>query len=360
MTGSNLFNPIKVGNVELKHRIAMAPLTRNRSPKHIPGELVQEYYEQRASTPGTLLITEATFIAPQASGYAPLVPGIWSEEQVEGWKKVFERVHAKKSYAYVQLWALGRQAIPDAIEALGYDYVSASDVQMEGRPKAPRPLTKDEIKQYVQFYAEAAKNAIRAGADGVEIHSANGYLPDQFLHENSNKRTDEYGGSIENRARFTLEIVDAVIAAVGADKVGIRLSPWNDFGSMSYGVSPIPQFSYVIAQLEERAQAGNRLAYVHLVEARVTGHEFTDRPGDNSFLRSVWHGVLIRAGGLTDTAEETADSDPQTIVAIGRNFISNPDLPVRIQNKYPLTKYNRELFYTTGAEGYTDYPFYKA
>lgn len=358
MTGSNLYSPLKVGNMQLQHRVAMAPLTRLRSPKHTPNALVEEYYEQRASVPGTLLITEATFIRPEAGGLSPNVPGIWNDEQIEAWRKVFDRIHAQGSYVYVQLWALGRQANPTELQRTGHDYVSASDIKMEGSDVAPRPLSIPEIKEYVQWYVTAAKNAIKAGADGVEVHGANGYLPDQFLHECSNTRTDEYGGSLENRARFILEITDAVVEAVGADRVGVRLSPWNDFGSLNFGVSPVPQWAHVTAEFEKRAQAGKRLAYLHFVEPRVSGHEFADRPGDNSFVRSCWHGVVLTAGGLTDIAEERASSDSQTVVVIGRNFISNPDLPRRLQNKWPITKYDRSTFYSDGAKGYTDYSFY--
>jgi NADPH2 dehydrogenase len=204
-----LFTPIKVGNIDLKHRVVMAPLTRFRAIDHVPNDLVAEYYEQRASRPGTLLITEATFISAAAGGYDD-APGIWSEKQVEGWSKVFDRIHRKGSSVFVQLWALGVQAYPQVLEKEGLPFVSASDVPMEKGGKIPHSLTRNEIQKYIQDYIYAAKNAIAAGADGVEIHSAHGYLLDQFLHENTNLRTDEYGGSIENRARFTLEVVDAL------------------------------------------------------------------------------------------------------------------------------------------------------
>ncbi|ANB12936.1 Oye2p [Sugiyamaella lignohabitans] len=355
-----LFSPIKVGKSTLQHRIALAPLTRFRSPKHVPGDLVAEYYEQRASRPGTLLITEATFIAAKAGGI-PNVPGIWSQEQIDAWKKVTDRVHAKKSFIYAQIWALGRQAFPAVLKAEGFDYVSASDVPIDEERGAPRPLTKEEIKEYIQLYVKAAKNAVEAGFDGIELHSANGYLLDQFLHENTNQRTDEYGGSIENRARFTLEVVDALVEAIGADRVGIRLSPWNTYGEVFPGISPIPQWSYVVAELEKRAVEQNkRLAFVHIVEPRIAGHvNLESWSGSNEFINNIWKGILIKAGNMLPVAAEVAEKEPNTIIAVGRHFISNPDIVDKLERKLELTDYDRDTFYTNDAKGYTDYPFAK-
>lgn len=351
-----LFQPINVGSTQLKHRLVMAPLTRFRSPKHVPTELVAEYYEQRASVEGTLLITEATFISPEAGGYDN-VPGIWNEEQVAAWKKVTDRVHAKGSKIYMQLWALGRAASPDFLEKQGLPYVSASDVAMKDK-KAPRPLTKDEIKEYVQMYVKAAKNAVTAGFDGIEIHDANGYLLDQFLHASTNKRTDEYGGSIENRARFPLEVVDALVDAIGADKVGIRLSPWGEFGEMDPDVSAIPQFSYFVCELERRRLAGKALAYIHVVEPRVVGNTDADEIPEgysNQFIIDIWKGPVVRAGGLASIAVEIAEENDRTLVGVGRYFISNPDLPFRIAKDIKLTPYDRDTFYTNDKVGYTTY-----
>ena len=365
-TQSNLFKPLKVGSLDLQHRIAMAPLTRLRAIGHQVGDIHVEYYAQRASRPGTLLITEATFISEAASGYAN-APGIYKKEHVEGWSKVFKGIHQKKSFVYVQLWALGRSAYKADLDARGLPFVSASDVPVPSSSPdtpspVPRPLTKEEIKQYVQDYVQAAKNAIEAGADGVEIHSANGYLLDQFLHENTNTRTDEYGGSIENRARFILEVVDAVSEAVGADKVAIRLSPWGIFGDVENGVSPIPQFSYLVAEFQKRALAGKELAYVHLVEPRwafnkdATGEIFIE--GDNAFVRLIWKGVIMKAGGYNpESAKEEADADDKVLIAIGRNFISNPDVVNRFEKNIALNKYDRTTFYGGSEVGYTDYPF---
>jgi NADPH2 dehydrogenase len=356
-----LFSSIKIGSTELNHRVVMAPVTRFRSPNHVPSNLVAEYYEQRASTEGTLLITEATLISPEAGGYDG-VPGIWSEEQVAGWKNVIDRVHAKGSKFFIQLWALGRMADPAVLEREGRDYVSSSDVAMSNTV-APRPLTIEEIKDYIEFYVRAAKNAVAAGADGVEIHASNGYLPDQFMHANTNRRTDEYGGSIENRARFTLEIVDAVSNAIGSDKVAIRFSPWNLFGEMEFEISPVPQFSYVIAEIEQRRRAGRGLAYIHTVEPRITGDkdaEHVDETQSNQFITDIWQGPIIRAGGLAPVAKEIAEENDRTLVALGRYFIANPDLPFRLSRGVNLNRYDRASFYTdvpTKSEGYTTYPF---
>lgn len=364
---SNLFKPIKVGNAELGHRVVMAPLTRMRAVGHQVNDLHTTYYHQRASRPGTLIITEATFISEAASGY-PNAPGIYKKEHIAGWKKVTDAVHEQKSHIFIQLWALGRSANKADLDSRGLPYVSASNVGEDSiNPDAPepRPLTKPEIQEYIATYVQAAKNAIEAGADGVEIHSANGYLLDQFLHENTNLRTDEYGGSIENRARFTLEVVDAITAAVGADKVGIRLSPWGVAGNVEPGVSPLPQFSYVLTELQKRALAGTELAYVHVVEPRwvVRRHVFDlqESDGSNEWVSTIWKGTLIRAGGYyLELAKEHADANDKVLIAMGRNFIANPDFVDRWEKGITLNEQHRETYYAPGAVGYTDYPFAQA
>nr|4RNU_A Chain A, NADPH dehydrogenase 1 [Saccharomyces pastorianus]4RNU_B Chain B, NADPH dehydrogenase 1 [Saccharomyces pastorianus]4RNU_C Chain C, NADPH dehydrogenase 1 [Saccharomyces pastorianus]4RNU_D Chain D, NADPH dehydrogenase 1 [Saccharomyces pastorianus]4RNV_A Chain A, NADPH dehydrogenase 1 [Saccharomyces pastorianus]4RNV_B Chain B, NADPH dehydrogenase 1 [Saccharomyces pastorianus]4RNV_C Chain C, NADPH dehydrogenase 1 [Saccharomyces pastorianus]4RNV_D Chain D, NADPH dehydrogenase 1 [Saccha len=286
---TNLFKPIKIGNNELLHRAVIPPLTRMRAlhPGNIPNrDWAVEYYTQRAQRPGTMIITEGAFISPQAGGYDN-APGVWSEEQMVEWTKIFNAIHEKKSFVWVQLWVLGWAAFPDNLARDGLRYDSASDnvfmdAEQEAKAKkANNPqhsLTKDEIKQYIKEYVQAAKNSIAAGADGVEIHSANGYLLNQFLDPHSNTRTDEYGGSIENRARFTLEVVDALVEAIGHEKVGLRLSPYGVFNSMSGGAETgiVAQYAYVAGELEKRAKAGKRLAFVHLVEPRVTNPFLTE------------------------------------------------------------------------------------
>lgn len=361
MVARNLFEPIKLGSDELSHRLVMAPLTRFRATGHVPQPIMTEYYEQRAQEAGTLIISEATYIHARAGGLAD-APGIWSWEQIESWKPITKAVHNRGSYIYMQLWALGRQANPEVAKQEGIDIVSASPAPLDESSVTPTALSTSDIKEYVQWYVQAAKNAIEAGFDGVEIHNANGYLLDQFLHT-LNTRDDQYGGSIENRARFTLEVVDAVTEAIGAERVGIRLSPWGTFGNVDYGVSPIPQWGYVLAELEERAQINKRLSYVHIVEPRVVWREDSAKKIEyelNDFVYQIWQGIVIRCGQLWDYADEFANLNDRTLVGIGRMFISNPDLVRRIRDHKPLTKYDRKTFYRIHKEiepevGYIDY-----
>ncbi|KZT25847.1 NADH:flavin oxidoreductase/NADH oxidase [Neolentinus lepideus HHB14362 ss-1] len=354
---SKLFEPILVGTVKLQHRVVMAPLTRFRHVnKHIPSDMTSEYYGQRASVPGTLLITEATFVAERAGGY-PYAPGIWSPEQIQGWKKVTDAVHAKGSFIFCQLWALGRAANPEELAKSNLPFVSSSDLPIPEKTVAPRPLTAPEIKEYVELFAQAAKNAVAAGFDGVEVHGANGYLLDQFLQDTCNKRTDQYGGSIENRCRFPLEVLEAVTKAVGQSKTAIRLSPWEQFQGMRMA-EPEPTFSYFIRAIKSTYPD---FAYIHVTEPRVSSGEDRDpQPGEsNDFMRAIWAPKpLISAGGYTrDLAMEVADKHDTSLIAFGRMFISNPDLPLRLKKNIALNKYNRATFYTQGKEGYIDYPF---
>ncbi|KAJ7683135.1 NADH:flavin oxidoreductase/NADH oxidase [Mycena rosella] len=353
MSSAKLFQPIQVGDIELSHRIVFAPTTRFRADaNHAPLPHVAEYYEQRASTSGSLLISEATFIAPRAAGYEH-APGIWSDAQISAWKTarsslVTDRVHAKGSYIYLQLWALGRAAEADTLAQEDLPLVSASDVPIEGKP-APRPLTVEEIQEYVQLYATAASNAVhKAGFDGVEIHSANGYLLDQFLHDRSNIRTDAYGGSVENRTRFPLEVADAVVKAVGQKKTGLRVSPWSTFNDM-YFADPKPTYSHLVTQLRDRYP---ELAYLHVVEPRVDGVDTVKiKDGySNDFIREIWgHRRLISAGGYTRETAIAAAEEKGDLVAFARPYISNPDLPYRLLHGIALAVGNRALYYAPGA-----------
>ncbi|KAF8890981.1 FMN-linked oxidoreductase [Infundibulicybe gibba] len=368
MSQPKLFQPIQVGRLALQHRVVLAPLTRVKSGRtdHIPTiPLMKEYYSQRASAPGTLLITEATFIAAQAGGY-PNIPGIWSQVQIDAWKQITDAVHDKGSYIFLQLWALGRAASPDtlAAEDPSFPHISASNIKLADRPAsepAPRALTLPEIDEYVALYAQAARNAIEAGFDGVEIHGANGYLIDQFLQDVSNVRDDEYGGSVENRSRFALRVVDAVVDAVGADRTGIRLSPWSPFQDMGMP-DPLPQFTHLISTL---ARTHTDLAYIHLVEPPVSANaDRTPAPHEsNTAFRAIWAPRrVISAGGYDRASALAAAEEDDVLVAFGRKYISNPDLPQRLQKDIPLTPYVRETFYTPAdkpdaAHGYTDYPF---
>ncbi|GJE97331.1 alkene reductase [Phanerochaete sordida] len=358
MAQPQLFTPIQVGGLPLNHRVVMPPLGRLRaSAAHVPGALMAEYYAQRASTPGTLLVAEATMVAPRAAGYRHAT-AVWNDAQVQGWRVVTDNVHAQGSYIFLQLWAPGRQAGVDVLAEQGLPYVSASDVPLSSCPVAPRALTLQEITEYVQCYADAARNAMRAGFDGVELHGANGYLIDQFLQDVTNRRTDEYGGSIENRCRFALEVLQAVTEAVGEAKVGIRFSPWSTFGDMGMK-DPKPTFAHLVTQIRERFPS---LAYIHVIEPRAEGDGIdrrAEKGESNDFLREIWKPrPFISAGGYTrelalETAERTGD-----LIAAGRLFISNPDLPLRWQMNVPADKGDRSTYYAIESpEGYIDYPF---
>ncbi|KAI0076950.1 NADH:flavin oxidoreductase/NADH oxidase [Panus rudis PR-1116 ss-1] len=378
MSPSKLFQPLHFGDVQLQHRIVMAPLTRFRSDiNHVVGDIVVEYYSQRSRIPGTLLISEGTFIAARAGGYDN-VPALETPEQLAGWEKVTQAVHDNKSFIFAQLWSLGRAADQTVLARDGFPFIAASDIPLNnGRPRFssgsevrdaagseatsnPRPLTVEEIKEFVQLYATAASNAVNAGFDGVEIHAAGGYLLDQFLQDVSNNRTDEYGGSIENRARFPLEVIDAVVKAVGPGKVGIKLSPWGQFQDMRMK-DPIPTFSYLVKKIRELHPD---FAYIHVIEPRVSGgiDRIPTEGETNDFLQEIWSPrPYIADGGFTrDSAIELADKQG-VLVAFGRHFISNPDLPYRIKNGIALNPYDRSTFYKVlSPVGYTDHPFHEA
>lgn len=362
-----LFTPLRVGSLELSHRVVMAPLTRLRSsqPGDVPNALNARYYGQRASK-GGLLITEATQISLQGKGY-PAAPGIHSQEQIEGWKLTTDAVHAKGGFVFLQLWHVGRMShsslhpeagspvAPSAISpADGSKAMTADFQQVEF--ETPRALGIEELPGIVAEYRRAAENAKAAGFDGVEVHSANGYLLDQFLEDTSNHRTDAYGGSIENRSRLLLEVVDAVVEVWGKDRVGVRLSPFGTFLDMSDS-DPVALFTYVLEKLSERG-----IAYVHVVEPRV-GNAGADAAIDRNAVdtaktfRAAFQGVFVSAGGYdAETANEAIAAGRADAIAFGRLFISNPDLPKRLEKKSSLNEYDRATFYGGTEKGYTDYP----
>jgi len=362
MAPSKLFTPLKVGNAQLSNRLVLAPLTRFRADDtHVPLPFVSEYYAQRASYPGTLLITEATFIAPKAGGFSN-VPGIYNQAQIDAWKKITDAVHKNGSAIYLQLWALGRAADEKQLKLEYGDsakVVSASDIPFEGGA-TPTALTEEEIWEYIGNYKQAAINAVEAGFDGVEVHGANGYLIDQFLQDTSNNRTDAWGGSIEKRARFGLEVSKAVVGAIGAEKTGIRLSPFSKFQGMGME-DPVPQFSYYVQELKKL-----QLSYIHIVESRISGNATVDSIGNIDFLINIWDNqspVLIAGGFSRETAYKAVDEeypDKNIAVVFGRFFISNPDLVFKIKEGIEFTPYDREKFYNKKQElGYTDWPFSK-
>jgi NADPH2 dehydrogenase/chanoclavine-I aldehyde reductase len=326
----------------------------------VPLPFVKDYYAQRASVPGTLLITEATAISPQAKGF-PNVPGIWSREHIETWKEVVDAVHSKGSYIWIQLWATGRSAEMEVLTANGHDLTSSSAVPVEPGERIPRALTEAEIEQYIREYVQAAQNAIRAGFDGVEIHGANGFLIDQFFQASCNQRTDRWGGNIENRARFGLEVTRRIIAAVGADRVGMKLSPWSTFQGMGTMSDLVPQFEHVISRLSDM-----NIAYLHLANSRWVEDESHPDIDNVTFVR-MWGSsrpVLLAGGYDANSAMGIVDRSypgyDNVAVVFGRLYISNPDLPYRLREGIPLQEYDRDTFYIPFSDkGYLDYPFSK-
>lgn len=352
----DLFSPIKIDNYLLNNRIFMAPMTRCRSSEgNVPNEMMARYYAQRASA--GLIITEATQISTRGIGY-PHTPGIHTQAQIEGWKKVTNAVHQSGGRIFLQLWHVGRIShpsfhngelpfAPSAIKPEGSIYTP------EGMKEfvTPHPLSIGEIKTVVAQYVQGAKNAIEAGFDGVEIHGANGYLIDQFLRDGTNHREDAYGGSIENRARFLLEIVRGIISAVGSDKTGLRLSPSGTFNDMKDS-DPTNHFAYICEILNEFD-----LAYLHIIDALEGDIRHGANVVDLSVLRDVYKGVLIANGGYTkERANKVIQSNLADAVAFGALFLANPDLPERFKVDARLNAPDPDTFYTQGEEGYLDYP----
>jgi N-ethylmaleimide reductase len=360
---ANLFEKISFGSIELANRLVMAPLTRMRSsqPGNVPNALMATYYAQRATA--GLIISEASQVSQQGQGY-PGTPGIHSPEQTEGWKLVTNAVHQAGGKIVLQLWHVGR--ISHRSHQPGGELpVAPSAIKPEGgtfsadwQPVAfetPRALETSELPGIIEDFRRAAINAKDAGFDGVEVHGANGYLLDQFLQDGSNQRTDQYGGSIENRARLLLEVVDAAIAVWGSDRVGVRLSPYGTFNDMRDS-DPVRLFTYVLGQLSQRG-----IAYLHLIEPRSSGAGGGDAVVENvpdtaEVFRSAFKGALLSAGGYSaETAKQVVAAGLADAVAFGRFFISNPDLPRKIQEGIPFTPYDRSTFYGGGEKGYTDY-----
>ena len=331
----------------------MAPMTRSRAINNLPNELMAEYYHQRSSA--GLIITEGTAPAPEALGY-PNIPGIFSEEQVEGWKLTTQKVQSSKSQIFVQLMHTGRIGHADNLPA-GAQLVGVSDIIAAGQiftlkgmqdHSKPTPLTQKDIKRVIEGFVSASKNAVEAGFDGVEIHGANGYLLEQFLNPQVNTRTDEYGGTIQNRARFTVELVEAVAIAIGKGKVGIRFSPFSTLGDLTgYDEQEVQEtYSYLAMQM-------NRLdiAYLHIgVNAPIPQSTFDS-------IRENFGGTIILCNGLTAaSAEEALHGGFADLVGFGRGFLANPDFVERISQSAPLNELDFSTLYTPGAKGYTDYP----
>ena len=362
---NKLMSAVKVGSYTFSHRVVLAPLTRMRAEDGArPGPLMAEYYGQRASQ-GGLLVGEATIAAENGNGYLG-APGLYDDSQIAGWQQVTDAVHAKGGRIFLQLYHAGRQSNKD-VQPAGSIPVGPSEVPHGGVayttggwvPNTPnRALTTDEIAGLVESFRQAAVRGKAAGFDGVELHAANGYLLDQFLQDGSNKRTDRYGGSFENRARFLLEATRAVISVWGSDKVAVRLGPSGSWGDMSDS-DPEGLFSYVAQQLDKLD-----LAYLHLIEPRIAGNIEDERrdqqPVAAQLMRRHYRGTIIAAGGFDGaSAEAILQAGDADLVAFGRHFIANPDLPERLRNGWPLNAYDRPSFFGGTEAGYTDYPRYQ-
>ncbi|KAI4344596.1 hypothetical protein L6164_011803 [Bauhinia variegata] len=374
---TSLFSPYRMGKFNLSHRVVLAPMTRCRALNGIPNQALAEYYVQR-STPGGFLITEGTLVSPTAPGF-PHVPGIYNEEQTQAWRKVVDAVHAKGSIIFCQLWHVGRASHP-VYQPGGAAPISSTTKPVSARwrillpdgsygtyPK-PQALATHEIPQIVDHYRQAAINAIRAGFDGIEIHGAHGYLIDQFLKDGINDRTDEYGESLENRCRFLIQLVKAVVNAIGAERVAVRISPAIDHLD-AMDSNPLRLGLAVVERLNKvQREVGSKLTYLHVTQPRYTayGQTETGRPGTEEEeanlmrnLRKTYEGTFMCSGGYTrELGLEAIAQGDADLVSYGRLFISNPDLVQRFKLNAPLSKYNRKTFYTQDpVVGYTDYPF---
>jgi N-ethylmaleimide reductase len=355
-----LFMPQKVGSIELENRVVMSPMTRSRAIGNIPNELMAEYYGQRSGA--GLIITEGTSPSPNGLGYAR-IPGIYNNEQVEGWKKVTSAVHQGGGKIFLQLMHTGRIShplnMPENSEILAPSAVKPkgqmwTDTKMMQDFPEPRAMTIEDIKMTQTEYVNAAKNAVIAGFDGVELHGANGYLLEQFLNPTSNVRKDNYGGNIENRSRFVIEVISAVAKAIGKDKTAIRLSPYGVASDMPHYPEIDTTYKYLSEQLN-----GLGIAYIHLADHSSMGAPVVPMEIKKT-IRNNFKNTLILSGGYDmDRAETDLQNGYANLVAFGRPFINNPDYVERLENNWPLSQdLKMDLFYTPGEKGYTDYPIY--
>lgn len=354
---SNLYSKADLGPMILQNHLVMAPMTRSRATDNIPNTLMLEYYTQRATA--GLIVTEGTSPSPNGLGY-PRIPGIFSPAQVEGWKPITHAVNARGAKIFVQLMHCGRishplnlpegarMLAPSAVTAAGEMYTDAEGMKPHPRPKA---MTKEDINSTIEEFAQAAKNAVTAGFDGIELHSANGYLLEQFIRPNTNQRTDAYGGPIENRARFVLQVTEAVIDTIGKDKVGIRLSPFGVFNDMPLYDGMESDYTYLAEQLNLR-----KLSYIHLVDHSLMGMPPVPDAIKETF-RKLFKGTLILSGGYdAERAEKDLTAGKCDLIAVGRPFLANPDLVNRWKTGAAVNDPDMETFYTPGPKGYTDYP----
>jgi N-ethylmaleimide reductase len=354
---SLLFSKATLGTLTLQNHLAMSPMTRNRAIGNIPNALMAAYYAQRGSA--GLIITEGTSPSPNGLGY-PRIPGIFSKEQIAGWKLITDAVRPKGAKMFMQFMHCGRIAHPlnlpkgarvlgpSAVAAAGDMYTDAEGMKQNAMPQA---MSEADIKTAIEEFAQAAKNAVAAGFDGIELHSANGYLLEQFIRPNSNQRTDRYGGSIENRARFVLEVADAAIKAIGKEKVGIRLSPYGVFNDMPYYDAMEADYVYLAQKLNALG-----LVYIHLVDHSSAGAP-TVPDSIKQMFRNTFKGKLILSGGYdAKRAESDLAAGKGDLIGVGKPFLANPDLVERWKTGAAVNQFDANTFYTPGEKGYTDYP----
>lgn len=361
MSSKSTLSPYKLGNLSLKNRIVMAPMTRSRAIGNVPNELMAEYYRQRASA--GLIITEGVSPSPNGLGYAR-IPGLFSDEQVQGWKKVTDAVHERNGKIFAQLMHTGRIAHSNNLP-VGAEVIAPSAVHASGaiwtdqggmlEHTTPREMTLDELEQTKAEYVRAARNAVEAGFDGIELHGANGYLLEQFLSPHSNQRTDLYGGSIENRARFILEVAQEISDVIGKERTAIRLSPYGIFNEMPHYDEIDATYTYLAEKLNKIG-----IAYIHLVDHSSAGAPIVPLSIKKA-IRDAFKNSLILSGGYTlSYAETDVASGFADLVAFGKPFISNPDLVERFSKNFPLNiKMDTSTFYSAGSKGYTDYPVFE-
>jgi len=366
-TEKKLFTPVKIGAIQLKHRVVLPAMSRLRAhwPSAVPSDLMRDYYSQRASD-GGLIITEANAVSPSARAYHT-GPGIYSEEQVESWKRITDAVHAKGATIFIQFSHAGRATSTKVIEidpvapSVDPAYWANKNIVVSAPegfvlPSPHKALDVTGIREIVEQFRTAAENAKRAGFDGIEILAGNAHLVEQFLHDGSNKREDNYGGSFENRSRFLTEILEAVTTVWSADRVGVRISPSSVFGAMGDS-DPHGLYGYLAERLNDFG-----LAYLHIIEPRISGADTVAEGQDPVaalHLGQIFRGMVIAAGGFSpESAENTVTSGVASLIAFGRYFTSNPDLPYRIEHNLPLTPYDRSTFYAFDSRGYTDFKTY--
>lgn len=355
---AELLEPLTLGDIELKNRFVMAPLTRSRATGNVPNDLMARYYGERAGA--GLIVTEGTSPSPNGLGY-PRIPGIFDEDQVDGWQKVTDAVHAEGGRIFIQLMHTGRVThrgnLPEGAEAVAPSAVALEDTKMwvdgEGELSIPAPkaMTADEVLEAIEEYVDAARNAIAAGFDGVELHGANGYLIEQFIHPGTNRRDDDWGGSVANRIRFPLEVAKAVADAIGNERLGIRISPYGVFNEM-------PNYDEIDETYEALVKGLNEigLAYIHVVDHSPMGAPDVPRALQDR-MRELFDGAYILSGGYDfDEANTDLEAERGDLVAFGRPFLANPDLVERFRRGADLNESRPATFYTPGEEGYTDYP----